>query len=338
MKLDKKLSIIIPVYNVEEYLEETLQSIFNENMDGVEIIIIDDGSNDGTLDIVKKYPDIIVIKQKNSGPGKARNKGIEIATGKYITFIDGDDKVVNDSLKIRYELAEKYNADIVICETDMFSKNKEWSLKRHFNKSGIKNIENDEGLLWSLGPCNKIYKREVVRNIRFLESIKYGEDQAFVLNCYLKSDVIYYIDKVGYLYRQREGENNSLTQQIYANPAKTIKEITSLWEYSSNLFRNNNVEFKERLEGNFFYRLINVNIWGAFRYSIVNNIDVSNVLINTEKLISKTNPKYLERLGIIKKNIFKIFINEKDIDKKYIKIKIIRFLIFINDLILKIKK
>ena len=99
-----KISVIIPVYNVEKYLRICLESILNQNFKGYEIILINDGSTDNSLNICreyeKKYSNIIVINEENSGPSAARNKGLEYAKGKYISFIDSDDELLPNYFKI----------------------------------------------------------------------------------------------------------------------------------------------------------------------------------------------------------------------------------------------
>ena len=114
-----KISIIIPAYNVEEYLEKCLESIISQNFDKVEIIIVDDGSTDKSLQIAKeyqkKYPEKTrVISQENKGQGGARNTGIKNATGKYLLFVDSDDTIKSGMLETLYAEMEKSNADIVL--------------------------------------------------------------------------------------------------------------------------------------------------------------------------------------------------------------------------------
>ena len=127
-----KISIIIPVYNVEEYLEQTIESILNQTLKDFELILIDDGSTDSSQDILKRYSDeydkIKVMYQKNSGPSRARNRGIEAATGEYITFADSDDILPYNSLELRYNAAIEHNADLVIGATYKFNSKRKWPL------------------------------------------------------------------------------------------------------------------------------------------------------------------------------------------------------------------
>ena len=119
-----KLSVIVPVYNTEEYLKECIDSILNQTLDLYEVIIVDDGSTDGSLDIingyVENYSNVHAISQKNCGLGAARNMGLRIAKGEYIYFIDSDDILEKNALEHCYNLAYKNKLDMLIFESDIF--------------------------------------------------------------------------------------------------------------------------------------------------------------------------------------------------------------------------
>ena len=113
-----KISVIIPIFNAEKYISDCLESIINQTLKDIEIILINDGSNDKTEQIIKEYAKkdkrIIILKQKNKGAGAARNSGIQISKGEYISFIDSDDMFHFKTLEIAYENLIKFNADIVL--------------------------------------------------------------------------------------------------------------------------------------------------------------------------------------------------------------------------------
>ena len=229
-----KISIIIPVYNVEEYIGVTLDSLLNQTLREIEIILIDDGSTDSSRCIIesyaKKYNNIKLICQKNSGPSIARNRGIKEATGEFIVFVDSDDLLPENSLEIRYNTAIKENADIVIGGTYKFNSEKKWPMKTHFLGDEEKDIRIDSDILWTVGPCNKIFKSSLIKEIRFPENIKYAEDQVFIIDAYIKAKKIYSINNVIYYYRVRETENNaSLTQQRNINASNVIRQIYDSW-------------------------------------------------------------------------------------------------------------
>ena len=168
MSGDIRYSVIIPVYNAEKTIERCLKSLTDQNRQDVEIIVVNDGSNDDTASVIKRYADknssIIYVSQENSGVSVARNKGIDYASGIYITFVDSDDYVTEDYFR---ELDNMEN-DVDLCyfqrniiggkqiqETELFSKinaSKEW-------------IEKMELLLSSriiMHPVNKRFKRQII--------------------------------------------------------------------------------------------------------------------------------------------------------------------------------
>ena len=112
-----KVSVLVPVYNVEEFLPECLDSLVGQTLKDIEIICINDGSRDGSLDIIKEYAKkdsrIVVIDKKNSGYGDSMNKGLAKASGEYVGIVESDDFIDRDAFEIMYELAKKYDVEIV---------------------------------------------------------------------------------------------------------------------------------------------------------------------------------------------------------------------------------
>ena len=115
------ISIIIPVYNTKIYLKKCLDSVINQTFKDIEIICIDDGSTDGSLDILQSYAKqdkrFVILKQEHKGAGEARNNGMNIAKGKYIQFLDSDDWFELNMLENMYNNAEKYSTDILVCSS-----------------------------------------------------------------------------------------------------------------------------------------------------------------------------------------------------------------------------
>ena len=125
MSNNLKVSVIIPVYNVEQYLNQCLDSVINQTLKDIEIICVDDGSTDNSFKMLEEYAQkdnrIKVIHQKNKGAAAARNEGLYIAQGKYLSFLDSDDFFEIDMLEQMYNCAEKYNTDIVVCKSKVIS-------------------------------------------------------------------------------------------------------------------------------------------------------------------------------------------------------------------------
>ncbi len=192
------ISIIVPIYNAEKYLQKCLDSLINQTKKEIEIILVNDGSTDDSEKIIKTYHDqrIKYFKNKNQGIGKTRNFGIEKATGKYLMFVDSDDYLAVDACQKLYNKITKEKLDFVIC--DFYRVEKQQKIKieiPHFENSTLK--ENSKLLLTiNLSPWNKIYKTKMIRdnNIKFLENVKY-EDAVFVINCMKYSKMIGKLDE-----------------------------------------------------------------------------------------------------------------------------------------------
>ena len=193
-----KVSIIVPVYNTAKYLSMCIESLINQTLKDIEIILINDGSTDNSESIIKKYKDkrIKYISQKNEGIGKTRNLGIEKTNGEYLAFIDSDDYIEPNFCEVMYNKAIKDECDIVICDyyKDINERLEEVKFAS-FKDTNLK--ENPEIInLINLGPCNKIYKKDLFKNQknRFVENLKY-EDAPFVCRLLLSAKKIGKIDE-----------------------------------------------------------------------------------------------------------------------------------------------
>lgn len=235
------LSVIIPIYNPkEEYLEECLNSITIPKLDNIEFILILDGCNKITKEICYKYKKqdsrIVVYEQENKGEGASRNKGIKLAEGKWITFIDADDWIDNGYLKTIYEKASKEESDIIIFDCYVEYKNKK--VKNIFyTKNGVLDKEDIEEIqLQNIGKgeakyfpndCNisvvwaKLYRKDFIldNNLKFIEGIKRMPDTLFNMYAFEKAKNIKHYNRYGYHYRKN---NNSITQNYDKNLEKDI--------------------------------------------------------------------------------------------------------------------
>ena len=246
---EKILSIIIPMYNVEKYIETCIESLINQDFDNYEIIIIDNGSSDKSYEICKSYlsknKNIKLISQESGEPGKARNIGLNNATGKYIGFVDSDDYIYPHMFKKMIDIAERDMADIVICDFDKYyeDENKFVTVKNSLKENVIYNKEEIleyyftrelEAFAW-----NKIYKRELFSNIRFDEGIFY-EDIYPTYRLIQKAKAIVKVDEPLYIYRQRK---NNITSS-YSDKKRT--DLDSVVLRVSNDYRNSE-NFNDRL-------------------------------------------------------------------------------------------
>lgn len=209
---DLLLSVIMPVYNVENYLEASLKSVIESKIDNMEIIIINDGSKDNSEEIIekylKKYPNLIrYIKQENHGIGYTRNIGIKNAKGKYISFIDSDDIIDKNYYKESLPYLND-DIDVVLCNwLTIYSK--ENTSETYASDRILKINNNYKKILYSTimaSPCNKIVKKSLYNNIdlKFVEGHKY-EDLGTIPIIMLNASKIKYIDKPYYHYIIRKG-------------------------------------------------------------------------------------------------------------------------------------
>ncbi len=193
------ISIIVPIYNAEKYLNKCIKSLINQTKEELEFILVNDGSIDTSEEIVKSYKDkrIKYFKNPNQGIGKTRNFGIDKATGKYIMFLDSDDYLREDACKTLYNKAEEEKLDLVICNFYREEEDKplEEIKMKEFNNTTLK--ENKNLLLdINLSPWNKLYKRSLLEKnkIKFVEDLKY-EDAPFVIEAMYKAKKIGLVNK-----------------------------------------------------------------------------------------------------------------------------------------------
>lgn len=216
-----KVSVIIPVYNVEEYLEKCIESVRNQSFRDIEIIVVNDGSTDGSRGLLDKFSDdrMVIIDKENGGLSSARNAGIEIARGEYLAFVDSDDWIDSKYIENMYCVCKEKNCDIVQCSyvdvlddlddsvnetsdnTPMVYSGKEFSYAMHTLLSWRCN------LTW-----NKLYRKELFSDIRFPLG-KIHEDEFTTYKVIWKADKVGAISDKLYYYRHRNG---SIMQQPYS--------------------------------------------------------------------------------------------------------------------------
>lgn len=188
-----KISVIVPAYNSEKFLAETLDNLLGQTLKEIQIIIVNDGSTDSTGDIIaeysRKHSNITPIYQKNAGVSAARNTGIEHAVGKYTAFLDSDDLYSENALEEMYNALEETGADLAICRIMRFGfGGTEFNpiVDSFVNEKSIDCY--DKRLLWNFLPCNKCYRTELLKNsnVRF-PPLRYSEDGAFFMQFIYKA-------------------------------------------------------------------------------------------------------------------------------------------------------
>ena len=292
-----KASVILPVYNVEDYLEECLDCILNQTLKEIEVICVDDGSSDRSLEILINYAQkderIIVLTQKNKGAGAARNYGLSIAKGKYLSFLDSDDVCDLSLLEKSVERAEEKSADIVIYKVSQFkldSNNEKEFCKWAYHsenfsqevftyKDSPKKIFNSfQNWAW-----NKLFRRDFIEKngIKFQE-IKRTNDLLFTCTALICAKRITLLDEMLYFYRV--GMTNNCQATNYKAPLDFYYAFLALKDFliAKGIYEDVEESFVNHALGGCLYNL----------RSIKNN-DAIAYLFETLKF------EGLERLGII---------------------------------------
>lgn len=223
MKDHVKVSVIIPMYNRAYTIGRTLESVFRQTLEGIEIIVIDDGSSDDSVEVVKEYqkshPNLKLLLNEHGGPGPARNTGIEQAQGEYVAFLDSDDVIPERAYEVMYQKATAEGADVIVGQ-----------ILRRIN-GGKWNILNDVWKMWELfqdencagqfivpaktpSCCNKMVSRQLLwdHDLRFPDAIM-AEDLFFSSSVFEYAHSAYIIDEVVYLY-ESDTTNRSSTISI----------------------------------------------------------------------------------------------------------------------------
>ena len=224
--MDKKISVIVPIYNVEKYLRQCIDSIINQTYKNLEIILVNDGSPDNCGQICDEYSKyderIIVIHKKNGGLSDARNAGLDASTGEYISFIDSDDWIDTNMFEIMMNLMEINKADISECgvkyiyDNDNSYEDENTNISI-FNREESLNqlvLDNIRQTVW-----NKLYKKRIIENIQFKVG-KSNEDEFWTYRVLDRINTIVKTEEKLYYYYQREG---SIVNSIYS-----IKKLDGL--------------------------------------------------------------------------------------------------------------
>lgn len=324
-----KISIMIPVYNTSQYLKKCLDSIINQSLKEIEIICVNDGSTDNSLEILKEYEKkdsrIIVINKKNEGVNKARNAALKLAKGEYFLNIDSDDWIKQDYLKSMYNKAKKENLDILISDIIYFFPDKEYvekdlkisDTKIITGKEYIKKFfqENFLGYTWNKLIKNRIY---LDNNLKYNEDIFLFDDVELILR------LSYFCKRIGKLneafYCYRQGENNGVRKVKLKNLQDLITCFDSLIVFYKNkeewvlkeliqtkkLFYTSEI-LSEKYKFTFEYEKVLNNY---FKYLKNEKFIVNNFTSNNKRLFGKK-----ERIFICTCfNILKLFPKKKVLD------------------------
>ena len=332
-----KLSVIIPVYNVESYLKECLDSVCNQTLEDIEIICIDDGSTDNSLNILKEYASsdsrIKIISKENGGQATARNLGIREACGEYIAFVDSDDFIKPTMFEKLYSKAKHKNLDVVMCKIATYNnqtgeiKDNVWyymlGVFREFNKNVFNHKDTRQFTCEiAVTPFNKIYKSSLLKenNIYFPEGLIF-EDEKFFYDIYLRSKRVSIVDEPLYYYRiNRKGSTVDISKNnnyidiipIFKQIRETFKETGNYDDYKILLanrfihlefarFTETSHEYKEK-----FFNLMKEDLNDVLKDSEIKNNLASDVKLRVSNIMQSDNLKEFEKLDADK--IFSVII------------------------------
>ncbi len=301
----KMISIIIPVYNAEKYLDRCIESILNQTITDLEVILVDDGSNDRSGMICDKYEKkdsrVRVIHQANKGVSAARNKGLSVITGEYVGFVDSDDFLDKDMYSLLLQNLIKYEADICACNArTLYDTGKEVIAD---NSGRIDILEKEvavetivkkmDNALW-----NKLFKRKILSEIRFEEDRTFGEDLYYILQCLKNCERVVYVNSCKYNYIKHENSITSgkLSKKSFDQVYFKDKSAEFLNEYFPQLY-------SEGMRWSYIARL------NLCRKILISNDNQYNQYLDEYRLYLKNNFKAIYK-KLKKKEIFEYILME----------------------------
>ena len=276
--MDIKVSVIIPVYNGENFLEQCMDSVCNQTLREIEIICVDDGSTDSSYEILKRYQQqderIQILQQKNQYAGVARNHGKKHASGEYLVFWDCDDYFEKDALERMYQQASSVQADVCVCGVNQYFQDKELLIPNNVNYLNLKKINGDE-VFSRIGneetilnftnavPWNKMFRREYIENLNLdFQPIRNGNDIYFTMNAIYFAQRITTVRKA--LINYRCNQSDSLFGSLSKSPLIPIQAWIDVAENFEKLETFPERTFANKAVGSVIYLLRNMGNYEAF--------------------------------------------------------------------------
>lgn len=255
-----KVSVVIPVYNAEEYLDRCMQSVLCQTLEDLEVILVNDGSKDGSGalcdDYARRDPRVKVLHLENGGPARARNHGIRVACGEYIGFVDSDDYADVSMFEKLYTHAVERKSDIVMCEYYLAQGEKLSLVKIDIQSqyAGAESIRNSLLRSYYLEPypglysmCNKLFRRSMIQDngIEIDERLRRAEDAWFVFDCLKAAERFDFLPQTLYYYWQNEG---SIMHRVLENQYES-------WVYTRRRLLRENETLKLEFDISVFYQV-----------------------------------------------------------------------------------
>lgn len=276
------VSVIVPAFNIEKYIASCIKSLLSQTYSDMEIILVNDGSSDNTLNICTEYANkdsrIITVNKPNGGLSSARNAGLNIASGEYVIFVDGDDYIAENTISELMSLIDKFDADIV--QFGYVETNSDYSNQVCAPVGSMELIDDTHEMfkrLYSIGgeaasACTKLYKRHLFESLRFKEGIN-NEDEQMITFMLQKTKSVLYIDFKPYYYVTRQG---SIINSGFSK--KKLDIIDILEERKLELAKLGFNDFLQTENNRIFMTLIN--LWCASKSAK----DIKNNKIISDKI------------------------------------------------------
>jgi len=284
----KKVTVIVPVYNVEKYLPKCIESILTQSYNEIELILINDGSNDRSGNICDVYAAqdtrIKVIHQENRGLSGARNAGLDIAQGDYIGFVDSDDYVDPNMYTLMVQAIENSNADLVACTAVIVSESGRFIRNLTKKCKSISRLSRKEALLVfpstnviSNSACDKLFSASIIKNIKFDPKIRVSEDNPFVCEVLVNINSIILIPNQLYFYVMRKesitnSDFNSKNLDVIEAEKKCIK-----------LYEKNQPDLVKLMTDRFVVGMLHMLVVATEKKTTKNNIDTLCFELNKYK-------------------------------------------------------
>lgn len=302
------VSIIVPIYNVSKYLDKCVESILNQNYKNIELILVDDGSTDGSEkkcdDWAKKDSRVVVIHKENGGSADSRNVGMEAAKGEYIGFVDSDDWIAPEMYEKLIEVIQERNLDMSVCffkavsdENYVFN-NTEYPITEYTGRDFANLIiaEKKPRISYAIWKC--LYRRKVIKDIKFYKGVHYNEDAVFLIESLWNAKKMAFIDAPMYYYRVHESSISNID----------ISEK-----------RINDIIFKCQWLIDFYMKNGNKNEIKMTRRAIINELTSYQRYCLNEKNMSESAKAIYYFMNNYRFNIFDVGLNTKNL-AKYISI------------------
>lgn len=328
MSLDNpKISIIVPVYNTANYLEECLDSLINQSLEEIEIICIDDKSEDDSPKILEKYASSdkrikLLYNKENTGQALARNIALKSVKGEYVSFMDSDDKIDLNAYEKVLNFSEENNLDMVLFNVVRFDRKgiiggselHEKSIQKLNSNTNI--LENNE-FVYDTSPCNKLIKTSLIEenNIEFVDRLY--EDLLFSMELFTSTDSVGVLPDVKYYWRRRRDKSNKSTTQNRTNK-KNIADRIFIINQIEELFKSN--EKYNYLLDSYHFKLLEIDYRLFIDQIDIGDEEYKEFILNNIKPIIETYPKELfSHLSMINKIKYEFLIEDKIDELIYIR-------------------